>query len=123
MSDGLQETVDGFPSKFLPNPTTPLAFLSLDVNRWDVDAWALLVNIPKDWILLFRHKLKTPTVVYFISRVCTLGCLITESVFLTARLSERKTPARVIKVLFFTAMAANQPAVLLSDLQYTTKIP
>ncbi|KAF9567216.1 hypothetical protein CPC08DRAFT_627261 [Agrocybe pediades] len=80
----------------LPNPLTPMAFFpptsafeititayvmvaSLAVMIWDV-----LHTIGPDYILLTRHKIRLPTVIYFISKLATLGWLLTVTLFSTA---------------------------------------
>ncbi|KAF9567217.1 hypothetical protein CPC08DRAFT_758507 [Agrocybe pediades] len=87
---------DSTPIPPLPNPLTPLAFFppgsafeimitshvavaSLAIMIWDV-----LHTIGSDYVLLIRHKVRLPTVIYFFSRIATLGFLATSSIFITA---------------------------------------
>jgi len=80
----------------LPNPNTPLAFLdpesayqtsvsiyvlagSLGVLLWDV-----LDNISSDFALLFKQRITFTTLVYFASRIGSLGYVIASNIFETA---------------------------------------
>ncbi|KAF9567219.1 hypothetical protein CPC08DRAFT_627265 [Agrocybe pediades] len=80
----------------LLNPLTPLAFFppssafeititghvaaaSLAIMVWD-----MLHTIGTDYALFTRHKVRLPTVFYLISRLATLGFLMTTSIFNTA---------------------------------------
>ncbi|KAF7334216.1 hypothetical protein MSAN_02382900 [Mycena sanguinolenta] len=68
----------------LPNPFTPLAFLppalasQFEVSRYLYAAtlgayvWDIGLNLGNDYSLLFKHKVRFPTIVYFISRIFTL---------------------------------------------------
>ncbi|KAF7334213.1 hypothetical protein MSAN_02382600 [Mycena sanguinolenta] len=78
----------------LPNPFTPLAFLppalatQFEVSRYLYAAtlgayvWDIGLNLGNDYTLLFKHKVRFPTIVYFFSRtrVITLtfiiGCFV-----------------------------------------------
>ncbi|KAF7353537.1 hypothetical protein MSAN_01543500 [Mycena sanguinolenta] len=77
----------------LPNPFTPLAFLppalagQLEVARYLYAAtfgayvWDIAVNLGNDYVLLFKHRIGFPTIVYFLSRACTLAFILTRLVF------------------------------------------
>ncbi|KAF9471347.1 hypothetical protein BDN70DRAFT_888251 [Pholiota conissans] len=88
--------MDNSSSVALPNPNTPLAFLdpesayqtsvsiyvlagSLGVLLWDV-----LDNIGSDFNLLFRNRVTFSTLVYFMSRLGSLGYVIASNIFETA---------------------------------------
>ncbi|KAJ6476948.1 hypothetical protein C8R45DRAFT_1008364 [Mycena sanguinolenta] len=45
------------------NPSNPLAFLPPDAYVWDV-----ALNLGNDYALLFKYKIRFPTIVYFLSR-------------------------------------------------------
>ncbi|KAF7335948.1 hypothetical protein MSAN_02308200 [Mycena sanguinolenta] len=73
----------------LPNPLTPLAFLppalasQFEVSRYLYAAtlgayvWDVGLNLGNDYVLLFKHRVRFPTVVYFLSRVFTLAYILT----------------------------------------------
>lgn len=77
----------------LPNPNTPLAFLSptvanqLEVSRYIYVAtlgaliWDILSNVPKDYKLLAEHRITPATATYFSSRIAALAYVITSTVF------------------------------------------
>ena len=44
----------------------PIGFVIL--TRFQIFVWEILINICNDYILLFEHQLRLPTVVYFASR-------------------------------------------------------
>ncbi|KAF7335983.1 hypothetical protein MSAN_02312000 [Mycena sanguinolenta] len=64
----------------LPNPFTPLAFLppalarQFEVTRYILAAtlgayvWDIALNLGNDYTLLFKHRVRLPTIVYFLSR-------------------------------------------------------
>ncbi|KAF7335954.1 hypothetical protein MSAN_02308800 [Mycena sanguinolenta] len=72
----------------LLNPFTPLAFLSLalasqiEVSRYLFAAtlgayvWDIGLNLGNDYVLLFEHRVRFPTIVYFMSRAFTLAYII-----------------------------------------------
>ncbi|KAF7335945.1 hypothetical protein MSAN_02307900 [Mycena sanguinolenta] len=64
----------------LPNPFTPLAFLppavadQFEASRYLYAAtlgayiWDIALNLGNDYVLLFKHTIRFPTIVYFLSR-------------------------------------------------------
>ncbi|KAF7336022.1 hypothetical protein MSAN_02315900 [Mycena sanguinolenta] len=76
-----------------PNPFTPLAFLppalasQLEVSRYLIAAtlgayvWDIGLNLGNDYDLLFKHKVRFPTIVYFFSRASTLAFILTFFIF------------------------------------------
>ncbi|KAF7335940.1 hypothetical protein MSAN_02307400 [Mycena sanguinolenta] len=66
----------------LPNPYTPMAFLppalagQFEASRYLYAAtlgvsayvWDIGLNLGNDYALLFKHRIRFPTVVYFLSR-------------------------------------------------------
>ncbi|KAF7336002.1 hypothetical protein MSAN_02313900 [Mycena sanguinolenta] len=80
----------------LPNPFTPLAFLppalasEFEVSRYLYAAtlgayvWDIGLNLGNDYTLLFKHKIRFPTIVYFLSRVFTLGFILLSFFFAVA---------------------------------------
>ncbi|KAF5336297.1 hypothetical protein D9758_014487 [Tetrapyrgos nigripes] len=77
----------------LPNPFTPLAFLPPDIaNQFEVSRyltavtlggyiWDSAVNLESDYQLLFKHKIRYPTIIYYLSRIGTLGYIISSFTF------------------------------------------
>ncbi|KAJ6464416.1 hypothetical protein C8R45DRAFT_911009 [Mycena sanguinolenta] len=73
----------------LPNPLTPLAFLppvlagQFQVSQFLFAAtlgayiWDILLNLGNDYTLLFKHKIRFPTLVYFLSRIFTMSFILT----------------------------------------------
>ncbi|KAF9471409.1 hypothetical protein BDN70DRAFT_869212 [Pholiota conissans] len=88
--------MDNSSSVALPNPDTPLAFFdpqsayqvsvsiyvlaaSLGVLLWDI-----LDNISSDFNLLFKNRITISTLVYFTSRIGSLGYVLASNIFQTA---------------------------------------
>ncbi|KAJ6476877.1 hypothetical protein C8R45DRAFT_1157985, partial [Mycena sanguinolenta] len=65
----------------IPNPFTPVAFLppsvgdQFEVSRYVYAAtlgayvWDIALNFGNDYVLLFKHRLRFPTIVYFLSSI------------------------------------------------------
>ncbi|KAF7334194.1 hypothetical protein MSAN_02380700 [Mycena sanguinolenta] len=80
----------------LPNPFTPLAFLpptlagQFEVSRYLYAAtvgayiWDIGLNLGNDYALLFKHKVRFPTIVYFLSRIVTFAFILTSFIFQVA---------------------------------------
>ncbi|KAJ6454661.1 hypothetical protein C8R45DRAFT_1189299, partial [Mycena sanguinolenta] len=80
----------------LPNPFTPLAFVppafasQLEVSRYFFAAtfgayvWDIGLNLGNDYTLLFKHRVRFPTIVYFLSRAFTLAYITTAFFFQVA---------------------------------------
>ncbi|KAF7334221.1 hypothetical protein MSAN_02383400 [Mycena sanguinolenta] len=80
----------------LPNPFTPLAFLSpalasqFETSRYVFVAtlgayvWDIGLNLGDDYALLFKHRFRFTTLVYFLSRAFTLAYILTASVLQVA---------------------------------------
>ncbi|KAJ6454576.1 hypothetical protein C8R45DRAFT_1037418 [Mycena sanguinolenta] len=80
----------------LPNPSTPLAFLSpalasqFEVSRYVFAAtlgayvWDIALNLGNDYTLLFKHRVRFPTIVYFLSRAVTFAFILTSFIFAVA---------------------------------------
>ncbi|KAJ6454689.1 hypothetical protein C8R45DRAFT_915208 [Mycena sanguinolenta] len=78
----------------LPNPFTPLAFLpaalasQFEVSRYlhaatlGAYVWDIGLNLENDYTLLFKHRVRFPTIVYFLSRAFTLAHILTSFIFL-----------------------------------------
>ncbi|KAF7335963.1 hypothetical protein MSAN_02309700 [Mycena sanguinolenta] len=72
----------------LPNPLTPLAFLpsslasQFEVSRYLYAAtlgayvWDIGLNLGNDYPLLFKRRVRFPTIVYFLSRAFTLAFIL-----------------------------------------------
>ncbi|KAF9561763.1 hypothetical protein CPC08DRAFT_414331 [Agrocybe pediades] len=79
----------------LVNPTTPLAFVPADtafkaniaadfiVVSLTIIVWDILHNLYDDYTLLFKERIRLPTVTYFVSRTGALGYAIVKIIFLT----------------------------------------
>ncbi|KAJ6486615.1 hypothetical protein C8R45DRAFT_869217 [Mycena sanguinolenta] len=77
----------------LPNPFTPLAFLpptlasQFEVSRYVFAAtlgayvWDIGLNLGNDYTLLFKHKVRIPTIVYFLSRAATLAYILESFIY------------------------------------------
>ncbi|KAJ7822496.1 hypothetical protein B0H14DRAFT_2828535 [Mycena olivaceomarginata] len=77
----------------LPNPSTPLAFLDpaladqFEASRYLFAAtlgayvWDIALNLGNDYALLFKHRVRFPTVVYFLSRAFTMAYILTSFIF------------------------------------------
>ncbi|KAJ6490807.1 hypothetical protein C8R45DRAFT_826161 [Mycena sanguinolenta] len=80
----------------LPNPSTPLAFLppnlasQFETSRYvcaatlGAYAWDIGLNLGNDYALLFKHRVRFPTIVYFLSRASTLSYILASFVFQVA---------------------------------------
>ncbi|KAJ6490811.1 hypothetical protein C8R45DRAFT_825980 [Mycena sanguinolenta] len=80
----------------LPNPSTPLAFLpstvasQFETSRYvyaatlGAYAWDIALNLGNDYALLFKHRVRFPTIMYFLSRASTLSYILASFVFQVA---------------------------------------
>ncbi|KAF7334202.1 hypothetical protein MSAN_02381500 [Mycena sanguinolenta] len=80
----------------LPNPYTSLAFLApalasqFEVSRYlhaatlGAYVWDIGLNLGNDYALLFKHRVRFPTIVYFLSRAFTLALILSCFVFQVA---------------------------------------
>ncbi|KAJ6454683.1 hypothetical protein C8R45DRAFT_760250, partial [Mycena sanguinolenta] len=80
----------------LPNPFTPLAFLppsvasQFEISRYIFAAtlgayvWDIALNLGDDYALLFKNRVRFPTLVYFLSRAFTLAYILTAFVLQVA---------------------------------------
>ncbi|KAF7373842.1 hypothetical protein MSAN_00596100 [Mycena sanguinolenta] len=78
------------------NPSTPLAFLppaladQFELSRYLLAAtlgayvWDIALNLGNDHALLFKHRVRFPTIVYFLSRAFTLAYILTNFVYTVA---------------------------------------
>ncbi|KAF7373759.1 hypothetical protein MSAN_00587400 [Mycena sanguinolenta] len=78
------------------NPSTPLAFLPpaladpFEVSRYLFAAtlgayvWDIALNLGNDYALLFKHRVRFPTIVYFLSRAFTLAYILANVVYSVA---------------------------------------
>ncbi|KAJ6454685.1 hypothetical protein C8R45DRAFT_1056778 [Mycena sanguinolenta] len=72
----------------IPNPFTPLVFLppsvadQFEVSRYLYAAtlgayvWDIALNLGNDYVLLFKHRVRFPTIVYFLARASTLAFIL-----------------------------------------------
>ncbi|KAJ6489035.1 hypothetical protein C8R45DRAFT_1143477 [Mycena sanguinolenta] len=82
----------------LPNAFTPLAFLPPDLaSQFEVSrylyaaalgayVWDIGLNLGNDYTLLFKHRVRLPTIVYFLSRAFTLAFILSCFVYQVALL-------------------------------------
>ncbi|KAF7334197.1 hypothetical protein MSAN_02381000 [Mycena sanguinolenta] len=80
----------------LPNPSTPLAFLppagadQFEQARYLYAAtlgayvWDIGLNLRNDYVLLFKHRIRFPTIVYFLSRAFTSAYILAAFIFQVA---------------------------------------
>ncbi|KAF7336015.1 hypothetical protein MSAN_02315200 [Mycena sanguinolenta] len=80
----------------VPNPFTPLAFLppalasQFEVWRYVTAAtlgayvWDIGMNLENDYALLFKYRIRFPTIVYFLSRASTLTYILNGFIFTVA---------------------------------------
>ncbi|THU76344.1 hypothetical protein K435DRAFT_705004, partial [Dendrothele bispora CBS 962.96] len=83
-----------FSNSTLPNPFTPLALLPpelvnslqlvifLQMTVFGVFLLDIFTNIGSDYEIVVRHKVKLPTLVYFISRLSTMAWVITATIIM-----------------------------------------
>ncbi|KAF9256701.1 hypothetical protein L218DRAFT_936434 [Marasmius fiardii PR-910] len=105
----------------LPNPSTPLAFLTPDIaNTYEVARylcavtlgayiWDCAINLGSDYQLLFKQNIVYPTVIYFMSRISTMGYIVTSFVFQVGNVSDCQTLQVTLGILYilttgFTAL-------------------
>ncbi|KAF9262398.1 hypothetical protein L218DRAFT_960213 [Marasmius fiardii PR-910] len=84
----------------LPNPLTPLAFLPPDIaNQFEVSRylyavtlggyiWDCAINLGNDYKLLFQHSIRYPTIIYYLSRISTMGYIVSSFVFQVGNVSD-----------------------------------
>ncbi|KAF7334212.1 hypothetical protein MSAN_02382500 [Mycena sanguinolenta] len=80
----------------LLNPFTPLAFLppalasQFEISRYIFAAtlgayvWDIGLSLGEDYALLFKHRIRFPTIVYFFSRAFTFAYILTAFIFQVA---------------------------------------
>jgi len=68
--------------------------------------WELLNNILNDYNLLFKHRIRLPIVVYFISRICSLGFIASATVFQTAPVNMCSKLEKGLGILFFFSVTS-----------------
>ncbi|PPR04829.1 hypothetical protein CVT24_010250 [Panaeolus cyanescens] len=100
----------------LPNPFTPMAFLPPDlafqvtisnytvVGSLAVMIWDIVINLSCDWRLLTQYRVRTPTLIYFLSRWSTLAYLIGTTILLTAPVGSVCSKFRFINILYTFAI-------------------
>ncbi|KAJ8514908.1 hypothetical protein ONZ45_g7608 [Pleurotus djamor] len=84
----------------VPNPLTPLAYLPRDLaNQFEVSRylyaitlgaymWDCAVNLGNDYKLLVQNKVRFPTIIYYLSRICTMAYIITSFVFQVGQVAD-----------------------------------
>ncbi|KDR73150.1 hypothetical protein GALMADRAFT_142293 [Galerina marginata CBS 339.88] len=73
------------PAYFPPSVSSDLIVASyLPVAALVVHIWDMLNNVNADYKLLTRHRLRLPSIVYCISRLSTLACLLVVTIYTSA---------------------------------------
>ncbi|KAF7335990.1 hypothetical protein MSAN_02312700 [Mycena sanguinolenta] len=102
----------------LPNAFTPLAFLppvlasQFEVSRYLYAAtlgayvWDIGLNLGNDYALLFKYKIRFPTIVYFLSRAFTLAFIITPFIFQVASVKHCNALAISFSICSMVSQAA-----------------
>ncbi|KDR76792.1 hypothetical protein GALMADRAFT_66968 [Galerina marginata CBS 339.88] len=100
-----------------PNPFTPLAFLDpktanqFEVARYitavtvGIYLWDLAINLPNDILLLTKHKIRLPTIIYYLSRFSSLGYVITCFFFQVLPMEHCEVPRLLIGISWTTSQA------------------
>ncbi|KAF7373775.1 hypothetical protein MSAN_00589200 [Mycena sanguinolenta] len=101
----------------LLNPSTPLAFLppaladEVERLRYVFAAtlgayvWDIGLNLGNDYALLFKHRIRFPTVVYFLSRAFTLAYILASFFFLVKNCTALALGYSICLILTQTATA------------------
>ncbi|KAJ6454638.1 hypothetical protein C8R45DRAFT_1189224 [Mycena sanguinolenta] len=102
----------------LPNPFTPLAFLSpavagqFEASRYLYAAtlgaytWDIGLNLGNDYALLFKHRVRFPTIVYFLSRAFTLALILSSFVFQVASVENCNALGIALGICFVLSQTA-----------------
>lgn len=72
-----------------------------------VFVWEILISIFDDYKLLFKHRMRPPTIVYFLSRLCCLGFTISATLIRVESLIPPSTCVmlgRIVVIFFSTAV-------------------
>ncbi|KAJ6465754.1 hypothetical protein C8R45DRAFT_1106796 [Mycena sanguinolenta] len=101
------------------NPSTPLAYLPPSVaepfeqSRYLYAAtigayvWDIALNLGNDYALLFKYKVRFPTIVYFLSRIFTLAYILTCFVYAATAVWHRsKVVFAVFSILLLGVLGA-----------------
>ncbi|KAF9461682.1 hypothetical protein BDZ94DRAFT_1167276 [Collybia nuda] len=106
-----------FNSSELPNPFTPMAFLSPElaqqktmriyvlVGVLGILVWDILAHLGADYKLLTRYRTNLPTLVYFFSRWTSLLYSITSVVFDTAQVKDCNALSKVACATYHPAIS------------------
>lgn len=104
-------------SSLILNPSNPMCFLLPElafqvkisgyilVGTMAIFVWDLLHNILNDYKLLFEHRIRLPTLVYFISRLFCLGAMVSSVVLQTTPLPTCNGFGKLLDVLFTDAIS------------------
>ncbi|THU89082.1 hypothetical protein K435DRAFT_761376 [Dendrothele bispora CBS 962.96] len=102
----------------IPNPFTPLAFIPPDiavtaqlgtyliVGSLGMFLWDVLIHLPLDWKLVFEHKVRIPTIAYFISRISSFAYLLVQAIFVTAPLPDCQRAVLAQEASYFVSTSA-----------------
>ncbi|KZP07076.1 hypothetical protein FIBSPDRAFT_965946 [Athelia psychrophila] len=100
----------------LPNPYTPLAFLPPEVaDQYQIlgyvyvgtlaaYSWDWFISIPEEWRVVKKSGMTRPNVVYAISRLGTMGFLISTVVFTVASVSRCQALLYSLGVFFIISL-------------------
>jgi len=78
----------------------------ITVSTLAIYVWDFSNNILNDYNLLSRYRLRLPTVVYFISRISSLGFIVSTTVFQTAPVNACYQLEKSLGVLFFFSVTS-----------------
>ncbi|KAF7373778.1 hypothetical protein MSAN_00589500 [Mycena sanguinolenta] len=104
------------------NPSTPLAFLPpaladqfeqlryLFAATLGAYVWDIALNLENDYALLFKHRVRFPTIVYFLSRAFTLAYIL--ACFVNAIWHPSKVAFAVFSILWIAVLGAGMIAPL-----------
>lgn len=90
---------------YLP-PETLMTARYVEVGTLAVFVWELLNNLLNDYKLLSKYRIRLPIVVYFISRICSLGFAISTVVFQTAPVNSCYGLAKGLGVFFLLSVTS-----------------
>jgi len=78
----------------------------ITVSTLAIYVWDFLNNIINDYRLVSQYRLRPPIVVYLLSRICSLGFIVSTTVFQTAPVNSCYKLEKSLGVLFFLAVTS-----------------
>ncbi|EGN93363.1 hypothetical protein SERLA73DRAFT_189575 [Serpula lacrymans var. lacrymans S7.3] len=77
---------------------------NLVVGSLGAMAWDFLTNLNGDYQLLFKHRIKLPTLVYFFSRALSLGYVLGSAIFQTTPIDHCQALEQTVDVFYAFAV-------------------